>query len=146
VDEELTPEQKFAGEPTLADIYRALLAGKRREDVIADLMRYDYTEYGAATLVSRAEEDIHRLRASPDNRAVMMDEATKQAVTGACIAGGGILLSVFSVMLVLASGGGVVFVPAAGGAVGVLTGFIMLFRGLTRRKLFREIGDRPDGG
>ena len=43
MDDELTPEQRFAAETGEAMVPRALIQGRRRDDIIADLVRLDWS-------------------------------------------------------------------------------------------------------
>ena len=137
--DELTPEQKFALEPSETAIHQALLMGKPREKVIADLLRFDYTPHGAMVAVARAEEDLRRLRASPQSRAALLKEASDQILAGVLIAllgAGGLALSVIGMF---ATGYVSGWVLGGGCGVAVLLGFIFLSRGFRRRALFRSL-------
>src|SRR5262249_9482818 len=126
--DELTPEQQFATEPTLADIYRALLKGEPPEVIIARLLRYDYSEVGARSHVARAEEDIRRFRASPESRAELCRDALTQMAVGACIALLGLIALAVAVFLLLLGAVRTVWLPI-GCVVIPCIGFLYLHRG-----------------
>lgn len=147
--DELTPEQQFATEPTLADIYRALLKGEPREEIIARLLRYDYSEVGARAHVARAEDDIRRFRASPESRAALLRDASNQMMGGCLIGFLGAAVFALSIIGFLVTGSLHLMIPIAGVVAGLI-GCIFMNRGWTRRALFREIeaasGRRDDSG
>ena len=136
MDDELTPEEKFAAEDAETMVPRALMAGRSRDDVIAELLRLDWKPHAAEALVARVIADLKRYHASPESRQALRSECRRQVLAGV-------------LLLLLSVGIGVVsFVAAAlrfyfwiGGCVGCLiVGIILLHRGWTRWRLYG--GDR----
>ena len=131
---ELTPEQKFNAESPERMVFRALLQGQHRDDIVADLLRLDWTPDAARSLVERVARDIERYRASPESRARLVRECRMQMIGGLLMALLGILASAISAFAAL---GG--FIPVwflLGGVI--LAGFLLASRGFSRWRLYRS--------
>ncbi len=82
MDDELTPEQRFAAEDAETLVPRALLLGRRPEDVVGDLVKLDWSRAAAESLVARVIEDMRQFRASAESRQRLIDNAFKQFLGG----------------------------------------------------------------
>jgi uncharacterized membrane protein len=81
-DDELTPEQRFAAEDAETMVPRALLLGKSPDDVVADLVKLDYSVAAARTLVERVMREMQEFNESPESRKRLIDGAFKQFIGG----------------------------------------------------------------
>jgi hypothetical protein len=70
-NDELTPQQKFNFDAE-AVASRALLQGRSREDVIAELIRHDWSLRAASALVARVANDLRRYNESPESRLALV--------------------------------------------------------------------------
>jgi hypothetical protein len=140
LDEELTPEQKFAAEDAETMVPRALMQGRNPDDIVRDLMRLDWTPSAAREMVSRVLDDLQRFHDSPEARADLLTEARKQIFLGVCLVFLSVCISGFTLIAALAGGMQVVVV-----AIGLLlVGFVIAGRGLARWKLYRRDGLPPE--
>jgi hypothetical protein len=134
MDEELTPEQKFAAEDPETMVPRALMEGRNPEDIIAELIRLDWAPHAARALVARVVEDLYRFHESPENRERLVKEARTQLVAGVLLALLGAGVTAFTLFAALA------------GAMSFFVGACLLFfwgmslagRGWTRWRLYRK--------
>jgi len=65
MDDELTPEQRFAADDSEAMVHRELSRGRSREELIIELMRLDWSAPAAASFVDRVADDMRRHRSRP---------------------------------------------------------------------------------
>ena len=86
MDDELTPEQRFAVEDAETLVPRALLAGKEPQDIVDDLIKLDWSPAAARALVRRVIEDMRQFRASTESRQRLIDNAFKQFIGGSLFA------------------------------------------------------------
>ena len=86
MDDELTPEQRFAVEDAETLVPRALLAGKEPQDIVADLIKLDWSPAAARALVNRVIEDMRQFRTSTESRQRLIDNAFKQFIGGSLFA------------------------------------------------------------
>jgi hypothetical protein len=134
VDDELTPQEKFNAESPETMVPRALLQGRRREDIVADLVRLDWTPGQAQALLARVARDLERHRASPESRQALGDECRRQTTLGFAIALFGFFLA--GVSLLIATAAVVkVWLFASGAMVG---GMALGLRGYSRWRLYRR--------
>jgi hypothetical protein len=133
MDDELTPEQKFAAEDPETMVPKALAQGRSHEDIVAELMRLDWSPEVASALVSRIENDLERYRRSPESRRDLVREARKEVAAGALLVL--VALMFFAVTLLGAMAGAFPFAIIAIGMI--LTGFVLAGRGLARWRLYR---------
>lgn len=133
-EDELTPEQKFAAENPETMVPRELSRGRSREDLVAELVRFDWTPEAAAALVDHAADDIRRYHASPESREELVREARRQVVAGLLITLLGLGVTAFTFLSALA--GALGFYVVAWGAV--LGGLVMVSRGWPRWRLYRK--------
>jgi hypothetical protein len=89
MDDELTPEQRFAAEDAETLVPRALLWGKKPEDVVADLVKLDWSRAAAESLVARVIKEMRQFRASAESRKRLIDRAYQQFILGLILASGG---------------------------------------------------------
>ena len=131
--DELTPEQKFAADDPEKMVPRQLMKGRRPEEIIAELIRLDWSRQAAEALVMRVWDDLRRYYGSPESRRELVAEAKRQVFVGAAT----ILIAVCVTLVTLlgALGGAIPFVVVASGAFFV--GVILLARGWTRWRLYR---------
>jgi hypothetical protein len=136
LDEELTPEQKFAAEDAETMVPRALMQGRNPDDIVRDLMRFDWTPAAARAMVSRVMDDLQRFHASPEVKADLVREARQQFFLGAFLIVVSLCISGLTLLAPLA--GGVDFVILAVGVL--LVGLVIGGRGLARWRLYRREG------
>ncbi|MSQ96987.1 MAG: hypothetical protein EXR98_20870 [Gemmataceae bacterium] len=82
MDDELTPEQRFAAEDAETLVPRALLLGRKPEDVVADLVKLDWSRAAAESLVARVIEEMRQFRVSTESRKRLIDGDFKQFIGG----------------------------------------------------------------
>jgi hypothetical protein len=134
MDDELTPEEKFAAEDAETMVPRALMEGRSREDIVAELVRLDWTPAAAHALVTRVADDLRRFHESPESRQQLVREARKQVVTGLLIILLGIGVTAFTFLAAMAGALPVIVV-----AIGLFSvGLVLVGRGWTRWQLYRE--------
>jgi hypothetical protein len=130
--DELTPEQKFAGEDAETMVPRALMLGRSPEEVVADLVALDWSPEAARALVARAAEDLKRFQESPESRRQLLGEARNQMVGGCLLGliGAGLTASTF----LFALAGAPFFIVAFGLLLG---GLVLAGRGWGRWRFYR---------
>lgn len=133
MDTELTPKQKFNAEDPECMVPRALLEGRSRDAIIADLIRLDWSPAAAETLVERVARDLVRYQASPESRAALVRECRRQMISGFVIAFLGALATALSAIAAVA-GMAVWFI--FGGLI--LVGLVYGTRGYSRWRLYRR--------
>jgi uncharacterized membrane protein len=97
MDEELTPEQKFAAEDAETMVPRAIIQGRSKEEIIAELTKLDWSRAAAESLVDRVLDDLKRFEESPASRKSLVQEARWQFIGGivAMLLGIGVTLATF---------------------------------------------------
>jgi hypothetical protein len=134
MNDELTPEQKFAAEDVETLVPRALLLGKKPEEVVADLVQLDWSAAAARALVARVTDQMRQFNESPESRRRLIDAAFKQFVGGLIAGLAAAILTAF--VLIVAMGGGGVFVI---GALLLLGGSMTAAgRGWSRWRMYRR--------
>lgn len=133
MDDELTPEQKFAAEDPELMVPRALMEGQSTEDIVAELVRLDWSPSATRTLVVRIADDLRRFYESPETRQQLLREAKTQLVSGFLLVFVSVGITVFTLLAALA-GGLSFFVVGFGLFFG---GLILVGRGWTRWRLYR---------
>lgn len=133
MDDELTPEQKFAAEDAETMVPRALAQGRDPEDIVRELVRLDWSPAAARAMVARVADDLARFHASPESRERLVHEARVQFAAGATMALLGLLVTAFTLLLALA--GGLPFFVVAFGLI--LVGLAVAGRGWARWRLYR---------
>jgi hypothetical protein len=134
MEDELTPEEKFAAQNAEIMVPRALLEGRKVDDVVADLIRLDWTPATARVFVERVVMDLYRYYESPESRHQLVREARKQALAGLLLTliASGVTASTFLGFLAGA-------LPFWVGAAGMwVFGVILLARGWSRWRLYRQ--------
>jgi hypothetical protein len=139
MDDELTPEQRFAAEDAEAMVPRALLQGRSPEDIVAELLRLDWSPAAAQSLVARAAADVRLLRESPEWRRRLLEHARRQFATGALLALLGAGITAFTLLAAL-TGAVPYYVVAAGLFFG---GLMLLSRGWTRWRFYHHLDALP---
>jgi hypothetical protein len=133
MDDELTPEQKFLAEDAETMVPRALTQGRQPEDIVAELLRLDWTPEAARALVARVADDLERFQQSPESRERLVREARAQFLTGGIMSLLGVLVTAFTLLAAL--GGALpIFVVAFGL---VVAGFVLAGTGWARWRLYR---------
>jgi len=132
MDDELTPEQKFAAEDAETKVPRELLQGRSQEEIVADLIKLDWSPAAANAFVARVVDDLRRFQASPESRQRLVAEAWWQFVGGAILALLSVGLTASTFLFALAGSG--FFVVAFGLFFG---GLILAGRGWARWRLYR---------
>jgi uncharacterized membrane protein len=136
MDDDLTPEQKFKAEHAEWMVPRALQRGKSREEIIAELIRLDWTPEAAEAIVARCANDLRRYHASPESRTQLLVEAKNQMALGMILAVLGLFAVGAMIFLVLLGVTNFIVVSAL-----FLVGFMVFARGYYRWRLYR--GDVP---
>jgi hypothetical protein len=77
MNEELTPEQKFAQDDPETLVPRELARGRTRDEIVADLVRLDWSEGAARATVDRIADEFERYTASPESRAQLVADKQK---------------------------------------------------------------------
>jgi hypothetical protein len=141
IEDELTPEQKFAAEDPETMVPRALSAGRSPDDIVLDLRRLGYSEAAAKRLIARVADDLRRFRESPQAREQLVSEARRQFFGGLLHALIGVLGSI--VTLIGALAGAISFVVAFIGLF--FGGLILAGRGWARWRLYGKshLTDQP---
>lgn len=134
MDDELTPEQKFAAEDAETMVPRALMEGRAPDDIIADLVRLDWSPPAAKALVARVADDLRRYHESPEARQQLLHEARTQFLAGLLLTLLALGLTAFTLLAALA-GAMPFFVVAFGLFFG---GLILSGRGWARWQLYRR--------
>lgn len=98
MDDELTPEQRFAADDADEMVPRALRQGRSQDDIVAELVRLDWTQPAARAFVARVADDLRRYQASPQSREELVQEAKKQLIIGIASALFGVAITVFSII------------------------------------------------
>ncbi len=135
MDDELTPQEKFAAENPETMVPRALMDGRAPEDIVADLLRLDWSLPAARALVARAQDDLRRLHESPESRQLLLRESKQQFFAGLMLALLGVIFTTFTLLAALA--GALPFILVAFGLF--FGGLIMMGRGWARWRLYRRI-------
>jgi hypothetical protein len=136
MDDELTPEQQFAAEDAETLVPRALLLGKKPDDVVADLVKLDWSPPAAKAFVERVIEDMRQFRASPEGRQRLIANAFKQFIGGSLFVLIGVGIGAVSFLLLL---GGLVLIVMLGVALLVFGGGLVTGgRGWSRWWLYKS--------
>lgn len=133
--EELTPEQKFAAEDPGTMVPRALMEGRLPQDIVAELLRLDYTPEAAWSIVQQAQVDLQRYRESPTGREQVLRAAKAQVFTGTLL------------LMMAIAGTAIAFLAAASGqmpffviATGALVlGLVLIVRGGSRWRFYASL-------
>jgi hypothetical protein len=133
MDDELTPEQKFAAEDAETMVPRALLRGDSPEEIVATLVRLDWSLPAARALVARVTDDLRRFHGSPEGRKQLRAEARRQFLGGLILALLGAGVTAFTFVAALA--GALQFMVVAFGLF--FGGLILGCRGWARWRLYR---------
>jgi hypothetical protein len=133
VDDELTPEQRSAAEDPETLVPRALMQGRHPDEIVAEMVRLDWSPRAARAFVARVADDLRRFHDSPESRKRLVLEARAQLVAGLLIALVGAVLAVLAILLGCLGLAGVVITV---GLFGV--GLTVAGRGWTRWRLYRS--------
>ena len=139
MDDELTPEQKFKAEHAEWMVPRALQRGKNREEIIAELIRLDWTPEAADAIVTRCANDLRRYHASPESRNHLLVEAKNQMALGVILAVLGMFAIGAMIFFVLIGVTHFIVVSAL-----FLVGFMVFARGYYRWRLYCRDVPGPD--
>jgi sterol desaturase/sphingolipid hydroxylase (fatty acid hydroxylase superfamily) len=137
MDDELTPEQKFAAEDAETMVPRALLIGRKPEEIVTDLVRLDWSLPAARDFVARVIEDMRQFRESRKSREQLLANVWRQFIGGLLMMVAGCALGALAVIAMVAGGlvlFGLTFVTFFGGLV--LAG-----RGWSRWRLYSGVGE-----
>jgi hypothetical protein len=140
MDDDLTPEQRFAAEDPEKTVPRDLMKGRDPDEIIADLVRLDWTPEAARSLFVRVGEDLRRFHSSPEGRAGLLAEARRQFVAGTLLVAMGVVVTAFTFFAALA--GGLPFFVVAIGLIG--GGGVLAGRGWSRWRFFRGAVAPPE--
>lgn len=133
MNDELTPEERFAAEDAETLVPRALLLGRTPEEIVADLVQLDYSAPAARALVERVRNEMREFNASPQSRQRLIDAAFRQFAGGLIVAVLGGVVS--AALLAIAVVGGWLCIV---GALLILGGGITIAgRGWARWRLYR---------
>lgn len=132
MDDELTPEQKFAAENPEVTVPRDLMRGRSHESIVADLVRLDWSRSEAEALIERAKGDLLSFFGSPDTRRELVRDARRQFTAGLLIVAVGAFIASFQLLLFLSVNICSMFAGVTLGAGGA----VLVSRGWTRWKLY----------
>jgi hypothetical protein len=133
MDDELTPEQRFAADDAETLVPRALLLGRTPDEVVADLVKLDWAPAAARAFVERVRNDMRQFNESPASRQQLIDSSFKQFVGGLIAALASGCLTVFTLALAMVGGW-----PLALVAILLLGGSLTVAaRGWARWRLYR---------
>ena len=76
--------------------------GRAPEDIVADLLRLDWSLPAARALVAPAQDDLRRLHESPESRQLLLRESKKQFFAGLMLALLGVIFTTFTLLAWLA--------------------------------------------
>lgn len=133
MNDELTPEQKFAADDSEAMVSRALTRGRRQEEIVAELLRLDWSPEAARTMVARVANDLARFQHSPESRRQLVREARRQMFLGIATSIMGVLLTITT----LFGAGALPFFIVTYGLI--LVGLVVAGRGWARWRLYRGV-------
>jgi hypothetical protein len=137
-DDELTPEQKFAADDAETMVPRALLEGKPQEQIVADLIKLDYSPVGARKLVARIADELRRFRETPETREQFITQARNHLIAGSLLALVGIVFTIFTLVAAIAGATPIVVV-----AFGLIFGsMIVAGRGWSRWEFYSKLRDQ----
>jgi hypothetical protein len=140
VDDELTPEQRSMAEDAETMVPRALLLGRRPDDIVADLVRLDWSPEAARALVARVANDLRRFHESPESRLQLLAEAKRQWLGGILLLSAAVVIAAITLLSSLA-GVFTLFVVPFGLALG---GLVLAGRGCGRWRYYRRLSLPPD--
>ena len=138
VDDELSPEQKFAADGPEVMIPRMLKQGRSVEEVVKELVRLDWSASSARALVLRYVDDLQRIHDSLESSEKLLQEIRLQMAMGGMLALAGVGITVVTLLAALA--GEIPFFIVAFGLF--LGGTVMLLHGWNRMNLYRESEQR----
>ncbi len=111
---------------------RALSEGRSREEIIADLVRLDWSPAAAGALVDRIANDLKRFHESPERRQELVTEARQQMIGGLLMILLGLGGTAFTLLGALAGA-----LPVAIVFYGlIVVGLILSGRGYSRWRLY----------
>jgi hypothetical protein len=133
MQEELTPEEQFAAEDPETMVPRELSRGRSRDELVAELVRLDWSPAAAASFVDRVADDLRRFSESPESRQALLREACREMLAGCALTllGVGVVVALF----VLAWAEGIVVVVLS---AGLAVGLAVFARGWARWRLYRR--------
>lgn len=134
MEDELTPEQKFAAEDPETMVPRELMQGRSPEDIVAELVRLDWSSAAAWVMVARVADDLRRFHDSPEGRQQLIKDSQKQIGVGLLLALLGASLTGYTLFAALA-GASPFFIVTLGLFFG---GLALAGRGWTRWRLYRR--------
>jgi hypothetical protein len=129
---ELTPEQKFSAEDPERIVARSLIAQRSREDIIAELVRLDWSRVAAESLIERIANDLVQFHSSPEHRALLIRSCRRQAILGFALAATGIFLTAVSALGALFGVHLFIFTGL------IITGLVLGTRSLSRWRMYRK--------
>ena len=132
MDDELTPEQKFAAENPEVTVPRDLMRGRSHESIVADLARLDWSPAAAEALIERAKGDLLSFFGSPETRRELVRDARRQVAVGLLIAAVGAFIAAFQLLLFES----VYICSMFAGVILGASGVALASRGWTRWKLY----------
>jgi hypothetical protein len=101
MDDELTPAQRSMAEDAETMVPRALLVGRSPDDIVADLIRLDWSPAAARALVERVANDLRRFHESPESRLQLLAEAKRQWLGGILLMLAGVVIAFITALSVL---------------------------------------------
>jgi hypothetical protein len=82
MNEELTPEQKFAQDDPETMVPRELAKGRTRDAIVSDLIQLDWSPAAARATVDRFADEFERYTQSPESRAQLVADKQKIRTMG----------------------------------------------------------------
>jgi hypothetical protein len=140
VEDELTPEQKFASEPPETIVTQGYLAGRDKTSIVDDLQRLGWPREKAEEFFEQMLVDLKRYHESPEARQQLLVSAQFQLL-GGCLAlliAGGITAAT---LLTAAFAVGLLFLVIPFGLL--LLGLSLVGQGWSRWRFYRRFRSLP---
>jgi hypothetical protein len=150
VDDELTPEQKFASDPPEAIVVQGYLAGRAKANIVDDLRRFGWSQPKAEEFFDQMIVDLKWYHESPEARQQLLVGAQLQLWRGclALLVSGGIaaalLMAAKAARMVLGEiPFGLLLVGMAFVVIPLLVGMVMMGQGWSRWRFYRRFRSLP---
>lgn len=127
MSEELTKEEEKAVQQLADTVASDLAQGKSKEKIVKWLVKQDFPENEATAFVNQVEEEMNRLKETPEGRQILAKKYSRHMLYGVLWAAGGTIVTVATYEAAASNPGGGTYVIAWGA---ILFGIIDFFRGL----------------
>lgn len=140
MDDELTPEQKFASDPPETIVTQGYLAGRDRTTIVEDLQRLGWPQEKAEAFFEQMVVDLKRYHESPEARQQLLVSALFQLLGGCLtlLVAGGIAAAT---LLTAAAAVGLLVLVVPFGLL--LLGLSLVGQGWSRWRFYRRFRSLP---